>query len=165
VTQSRTLHREILRWLLRLFRKRTLDNHHCFSPREIEDFLAGLLVQNGYEESTLPPEVHLLMTRFSHRIGMLPGDSPETATAKVLAYYQAHPLNPELTLAFQQELRDLMVAAGSTGAKEEAVKKWVCDLSGRLARPTPPEGTVRGPLAQSALRKARKKRGGNSAPS
>jgi hypothetical protein len=135
------LRREIGSWFVGLLRRQTRDHEHCFGPMEIADFLAAFMVENGYTFQDLTSPAYQLMARFARRAGVSQEDTDEEALDKLETHFAESPLNPELVLAFEQELRELVSVLGAKWARD-----CLQDSRGNErpeTRPAPPPGAVR----------------------
>ncbi len=141
-----------LSWLSELFEQRDPTGEPRYSHREIEDLIATILLTIGFDPRTTPPVLLGIIEAFAERAGVTPGEAREASQEKIESYLRQSPLRPELTVAFQQHLRESF-ARKDTGALEQAFARFAAtDLSKRAPDRKRTEGSVPGYLAMLAHR-------------
>lgn len=141
---------EALPWLAELLEQRDADGRSRFDDLEIADFLVAVLLTTGYDPASLPPRAHRLLVEFAERAQVVVGASGEETEATINAYFEAHPLRPELLKTFRRRLSDEVLAHQATPVAT-AFDRYLGDAGKRLLAAKdaePPQGAVRGgPLA------------------
>jgi hypothetical protein len=140
-----------LAWLPKLIARTKPDGSAAFTDREIDDFLAVLLISSAYDRALLTPRLVVLVEDFALRAGVTTGAEPSAREAAVMRYLEAHPLNPELLVQFRLAAREELVAEGAG----EHFYKLLGVEPRKLTEPgtPPPKGAVpAGPLARFLVR-------------
>lgn len=135
-----------LPWLGALLSARAEDGGFRWAEREVEDFLAAMLLNLGVGSTPLTPELSALLARFARRAGVTPGASADETREVIEAHFRAHPLPPDLLTEFRMRFRDSVVALGSSEL-EGRLEQVLARAPRRLPTAERPEGTVpAGPL-------------------
>jgi hypothetical protein len=144
-----------------LVRRRTKDGSRKFTRLEVEDFFAAVIITLGFVPSALPAELARMMVDFAHRAQVADQASPEENTAAVERYFEAHPIDRELSMELARGLREMtLLGAGDDLAQTFARFSGTAFPAERRAPGSPPpQGAVRaGPLGYFL---AQKKLGGS----
>ena len=128
-----------LSWLTALFQQ--------YDRREVEDLIATFFISVGFHPKTTPPVILGIIEAYAERAGVEQGEDRAASQQKIRAHLEAHPLNPELKLAFEHRLRATF-ALDDTGALEGAFARFADEhLPKRAPAKERPKGTRPGYLA------------------
>lgn len=126
-------------WLVPLF-----ERHDRIA---VEDLIATFLLTTGFQPRGTPPILLGIVDAFAKRAGVLPGEARADSEQKIRAYLEAHPLEADLRIGFEQGVRGALAGKGS-GALVEAFARFADrDLGKRAFDGKRPEGTRPGYLA------------------
>ncbi len=143
--------------LLSVLERRDEDGRPRFRDEDVLHFLPLVFLSvapTAEARAELPDAVVRLLGLFAARAGVDVNAPPDDVALAVERYYDAHPINPELLLAFQSFVREELLAGGT--GNEKAFAAFLGD--GRapaslraLESGARPKGSVPGgPLARLA---------------
>ncbi|MFO0722990.1 MAG: hypothetical protein U1E65_04335 [Myxococcota bacterium] len=96
---------DTLAWLRPMLLARAEGGSFRYSDADVRRFFAVLLLTYGADPRTMPEPVAALVGELGQVAGVILGDDPAVAQAKIEAHLAAVPLPAELVLAFQQGAR------------------------------------------------------------
>lgn len=159
---------DALGFLFKIFEQRTPEGGLVYSREDLRHFIPAMLMSLGFDAQTLTPELQALMGDTARKAGVTPEMTPEQTQQKMQAYYEAHPLPPELRFEFLRGLREERIGRGNEDVAEAFGKYMQTTdrkLDGLISEARPEESIPAGPFARfqapgklEANKKKRKKR-------
>lgn len=138
-----------LAWLPALLERKDEHGHSKFTADQRRDFLVAMILTVGVDRRELTPALQAMIESVAAQAGVEPGQTKEETEERFRAYFEEHPVHPELMFELKRGVREEMAGMSRPEVARAIAKRLAQDIGVPKAPGAPaPEGSVRGgPMA------------------